>query len=185
MDRKEQEIYSEMQKLGNTHAEEIDQSLETVSNNIFKGGLTPQEALNIPNKKMEALYAQGYHLFNTGNYVKAGKIFGLLCIMAQTDPRFFMANAASLHKQKRYQDAMKNYGMASSYDPLNPIPLYHSVDCALELGDRMSASVLLEMVIERCEDKEEFSLVKERCTVLRDLLIKDINERGAFPKKGE
>lgn len=185
MDRKEQEIYNDMNKLGESYSEEIDKSLETVANNIFQGGLTPQEALNISPKRLEALYAQGYHLFNTGNYIKAGKIFALLCVVAQTDPRFYMANAASLHKQGRFEEAMQNYGMAASYDPLNPIPMYHAVDCAMEIGDEVTAAVLLEIVISRCQDKEEFSLIKQRCTILRDLVIKDLNEKGSVEKKGE
>ncbi len=185
MDRKEKEILGAMEKLGAAHADEVNASIETAISNVIEQGLAPQEALNIPPKKMEALYTQGYQLYNAGSYKKAGKIFGLLVMLSNTDPRYYMANGACLHKVGRYEEAIQSYGMAASYDPTSPIPLYHAVDCTMEMGDKISTVTLLEMVIQRCRDEEQYSLIKERCKILKEALVNEINEHGLGPGKRE
>ena len=87
-------------------------SRETVEALITGGaekGLMPKQALNIGDDTMEAIYSQGYNLYNQGKYKDASYIFRLLMLLDYLTPKYILGLAACLHRLKDFKNAANVY----------------------------------------------------------------------------
>jgi hypothetical protein len=66
--------------------------------------------------------------------------------------------------------------MCAMLDPGSPIPHYHASDCYLQMNDKVSALIALEMAIQRSENKAEFQQLKDRAALTVSSLKDDIQK---------
>lgn len=178
MDRKEKKVQEELKKLASSYEEEMIQSARVISDNIFNKGAEPYEALAISKSKLEGIYAQAFQLYNAGNFKKAYRTFEMLSMLNNRDPRFPFGMAASLQVLNQFKEAYNFFILSATMDQDNPVPFYHAADCCLKIDDKMSALVMVQLVIERCKEKPEYSYIKDRCEVLKENLTTELNEEG-------
>lgn len=152
----------------------MDQALGEVADNIWEKGMNPKQALGVSNSYLENIYAQAYRLYNTGKYPEATHLFRILVMFNAMEPKYALGLAACFHMLKEYVNAIQIYTMCSAIDPGNPIPHYHSSDCFIQMKDPLSAMLCLELTLECCEGKSEFSKIKERAQLNLDSLKKQI-----------
>lgn len=134
--------------------------------------------LGMSDESAESLYSQAYLLYNTGKYKDAMQVFRLLTLIDPTESKYIMGLAACFHMMKEYRTASSSYALVSVLDPMNPIPYYHSSDCHLQTGDKISAMTMLELAIKRAGDKPEFSTLKQRAQITLEGLKKELMSRS-------
>lgn len=139
--------------------------------------LIPKNALGMSDAMVEGLYAQAYRLYNTGKYKDASQLFRLLLTLNATEPKYAMGLAACFHMIKEYHNAINTYSLCGIMDADSPIPHYHASDCYLQLKDRISAIISLEMAIKRAGDKEEYRALKDRALMTVENLRKELGEK--------
>lgn len=135
-----------------------------------------KDVLDVSDETTEAIYGQGYLLYNTGRYNDASQIFKLLLTMNTTEAKYTMGLAACFHMLKEYQSAASTYMLVSSIDPLTPIPYFHASDCYIQIGDKASAALMLEMALKRSGDKKEFATLKQRAEITLAGLKKELSQ---------
>lgn len=171
MAEKENFILKSIVKIGESHEEETKTGLHALVDNFCKG-MMPKDALGIGDSNTEALYADAYQLYNTGQYEEAKKIFATLFMIDPLDARFPFGIAASCHMMKDYERATNWYFKTSLFDPDNPVPHYHASDCHLRLNDPISAVASLRLVVDRCGEKIQYQNIKQRAEMTIDNLLK-------------
>lgn len=175
MDSKEKKVQEELQKLADSYKDEVGEATTTICNNIFKNGVPAYQAMAIPRSKLEGIYAQAYQQYNAGNYEKAFKTFEMLAYLNNDDPRFMFGMAACFQGLKKYKQAYNSFLICAMLDKDNPVPYYHAADCCLQEGEKISALVMLQIVIQKSEGKPEYSYIKDRSEVLKESLTLEIN----------
>jgi|GEM_PF-714920 len=139
----------------------IEGALAEITGNM-KIGMNPQEATGLDPQFLESLYAQAYHLYNTGKYIDAAHIFRTLILMNSMEFKYVLGLAACHHLLKEYENAVKIYTICSVLDPQDPLPYYHSSDCYIQQQDFVSALICLEMTLKMAGKRAEFAKIKER-----------------------
>lgn len=140
---------------------------------------TVKDMLGITEDSIESLYGQAYLLYNTGRYRDAIQVFRLLIMLNPLESKYIMGLGASLHMLKEYKAAAATYALVSTLDPENPIPHYHSSDCYIQMGDKLSAAASLEMAVKRAGEKAEFAALKKRAEITLETVKKEL----AAPKE--
>lgn len=130
--------------------------------------------MGMSDESVESLYSQAYLLYNTGKYRDSLQVFRLLTLIDPTESKFIMGLAACFHMMKEYRSASSTYALVSVIDPMNPIPYYHSSDCYIQTGDKISAMAMLELAIKRAGSKSEFSALKQRAEITLQGLKKEV-----------
>lgn len=130
--------------------------------NFFEKGILPFESMGFDNRFAGMLYSYAYKLFQSGKFKDAEQVYRLLMCLNPLDARYPHALAATLHKEKKFQESLNNYIVAAYLAPDDPMPLYHASDCCMQMNDPYSALTMLSMVIDRVGEKKEFSLLKQR-----------------------
>lgn len=151
---------------------QFQQAFDDITNQLFKQGMLPKEAVGINNHVLENIYAQAYRLYNTGKYVEATHLFRILIMLNAVEPKYMLGLAACFHMLKEYNHAIQSYTMCSALDPKNPIPHYHTSDCYIQMQDYLSAMICLELAIDRAGDKTEYAKMKERALLTLESLKK-------------
>lgn len=140
-------------------------------------GIMPKQALQLGDDTMEAIYSQGYTLYNQGRYKEASYIFRLLMLLDYTTPKYPLGLAACLHRQKDYKNAANIYLLCGTLDPTNPLPHYHAADCYLQLDYISMALFSLDLAIKAAADQPQYAVVKERSTLMHEALTKQFTEQ--------
>lgn len=148
-------------------------------------GIMPRHALQLGDDTMEAIYSQGYNLYNQGRYKEASYIFRLLMLLDYMTPKYILGLAACLHRMKDYKSAANIYQLCGVIDPKNPLPHYHAADCYIQLGVPILAIFSLNMAIVSAGDQPQYAVVKERATLMKDALHKQVHEESMRARKEE
>lgn len=130
--------------------------------NFFEKGIMPFESMGFDNRFVGMLYSYAYKLFQSGKFSDAEQVYRLLMCLNPLDARYPHALAATLHKEKKFQESLNNYIVAAYLAPDDPMPLYHASDCCMQMNDPYSALTMLSMVIDRVGERKEFNLLKQR-----------------------
>ena len=146
-------------------------------------GMMPKTALRIGDETMEAMYAQGYNLYNQGKYKEASYVFRLLMLLDYLTAKYVLGLAACLHRLKDYKSAANIYLLCGTLDSQNPLPHYHAADCYIQLDALPLAIFSLDMAITAAGNQPQYSVIKERAKLMRETLDKEIVGQG--PKKLE
>lgn len=165
MKHAKQEIKQATQNTGKYVRENLGPEFGKIGENGAKKSASIQDILGVSDESTEAIYGQGYLLFNTGRYKDASEIFKLLIMMNSTEPKYMMGLAACYHMLKEYQSAASTYLLVSTIDTNTPIPYFHASDCYIQIGDKTSAALMLEMALKRSTDKKEYSTLKQRAEI--------------------
>lgn len=173
------------QDLGNKIKKETSAPAEQIVKKMTAAGMMPKELLGLNDAMIEGIYGQAYRLYNTGKYREAGQLFRLLVMLNSTEAKYCMGLAACLHMIKDMKAAVEAYMLCSVIDPSSPIPHYHASDCYIQMKDRLSAIVSLELATRACGDKKEFKTLKDRAQMTILSLKKEIEIDRSKPQEGD
>ncbi len=170
----QKEMLDAVEELGQSLGEKKKKELDRASREILQKQVMPKNTLGMSDSTLEGLYGQAFRLYNSGKYKDASHLFRLLIMMDSTEPRYTHGLAACLHMMKDYKSAVHLYTLCCVFEPKNPVPHYHASDCYLQIGDKVSAMVSLEMAIKRAGEKEEFQTLKDRAKMTLKSLEKEM-----------
>ena len=165
-------------------AEPAKDTIKTLLTQAMTKGTMPKTALRIGDETMEAMYAQGYNLYNQGKYKEASYVFRLLMLLDYLTPKYVLGLAACLHRLKDYKSAANVYLLCGTLDAHNPLPHYHAADCYIQLGLIPLAIFSLDMAQTTAGDQPQYSVIKERASLMRETLHKEMIGKGS-EKEGE
>src|SRR5687767_1046664 len=126
-------IAEKVAKLGTACSEEDKKAIVKILTAIFVDKKSQAEATGFDKSDLEMIYSTAVSQYEAGKYKEAGDSFRYLYQLDSKDPRFTFGYAASLHKQKHYEQAARWYSATSLTDQDNPYPWFHSADCYLQL----------------------------------------------------
>lgn len=175
MKGEQKDIEEAVEELGIKISPEVTSEIKNLKNQLAKGA-TGKDLLGLNDQVIEGIYGQAFRLYNTGKYKEASQLFRLLVMLDGTGPKYAMGLAACFHMLKEYSAAAELYTVCGLLDPQSPIPHYHASDCYIELGDKPSAIIALEMAIKRAKDRQEFSQLKDRALMTIDSLKEEKQE---------
>ena len=158
-------IKKTLENLGDETPEELKDSVEKLTEDIYEHGMLPKDAMGLSNEMVEGIYSYAYRLYNTGKYEPASQLFRLLIMLNPTEAKYLMGLAACFHMEKDWEQAGVTYILCSLIDLKSPVYHYHASDCYQQQGQKDMAINALEACIGRCERNEEFLPLKERAVV--------------------
>jgi type III secretion system low calcium response chaperone LcrH/SycD len=175
--RTKDEARDEAVKQAGDALKQTEKSLEELADKILRQGMLPKDAIGLDDVAMEGIYAQAYRLYNTGKYLEASQLFRILTMLNTTEPKYTLGLAACFHMVKEYKNAAQTYTMCGILDPENPIPHYHASDCYLNMGDKLSALISLELAVKRAGEKPEYAKLKDRALLSIEALKKELGQK--------
>ena len=140
-------------------------SVEELVKNIQEG-YSIAAAMNFSKEKLEAVYATGYQFFNQGKYEKAMKLFGFLLIHEQSDRRFYIAFGTCLQMLSAPDEAIKYLGIASIWEPSDPVPAVQIAECLLLLNRSSEAFDLLKKIDEEFGSLPQFKEIAAKVKLM-------------------
>ena len=174
-----------LQRLNMDAGEKAQEELKKILTAALEKGVMPKTALKLDDMVMEAIYAQGYTLYNHGKYKEASYIFRLLMLLDFTTPKYVLGLAACLHRMKDYTNAANLYMIVAGLEPTNPLPHFHATDCYLQLNAPGLATISLGMAITAAGEQVQYKLIKERAELMKSAIIQQIETARATPAKEE
>lgn len=150
--------------------------IEHMVNNVMNKGMMLKDAAGIKSSDLETLYAQAYQLYNTGKFEESRALFALLVNVDPIEPKYLFGVAACSHMLEQYEQAANCYNHSALLENENPVPYYHCADCYMKLEDKFSAIVVLKLCLERCGNKPQYSVIKDRA----QMTLKKAEEEGAM-----
>ncbi len=140
-------------------------AVDELINNIQEG-YSIASAMNFSKDKLEAIYTTGYQFFRQGKYEKAMKLFGFLLIHEQSDRRFFIAFGTCLQMLNAPDEAIKYLGIASLWEPSDPVPAVQISECLLSLNRSSEAYDLLKKIYEEFGSLPQFKEISEKVKLM-------------------
>lgn len=129
-------------------------------------GYSIAAAMDFSKEKLEAVYATGYQFFSQGKYEKAMNLFGFLLIHEQSDRRFFIAFGTCLQMLNAPEEAIKYLGIASVWEPSDPIPALQIAECLLSMRRSNEAYDLLKKIDEEFGSLPEFKKISAKVKLM-------------------
>ncbi len=145
---------------------------------VMNQSVIPKNLVGVNSQVAEGMYAQAYRYYNTGKYDEACHLFRLLVMLDSTEPKYMMGLAACFHMMKNFRAAVETYTLCSVIDPQNPVPHYHASDCFIQMNDKASALVALQMTLKRTKGKPEYQTMRDRVKMSIASLKKELHEKG-------
>lgn len=176
MEGSQHEVKKALAEMSKAIGTEVPKEFEAIADKVLKKGSNPRDALGLNDQMIEGIYGQAYRLYNTGKYKDACDLFRLLVMLNPTEQKYTLGMAACFHMMKEYRGAADLYTVCSMLDPASPIPHYHASDCYLQLGDKVSALIALEMAIKRSGERAEFQQLKDRAALTVESLKDDVQK---------
>jgi type III secretion system low calcium response chaperone LcrH/SycD len=168
------EVTGDISKKEYVTCRKIQKKLKHAINQMDRKGLDFKSAMGIDQSYVEALYEYTITLYKNGNYKKAITYFENLKTLCSKDKRFFFATGACYQMMKEYKKAISNYLSINVLDATDPLPHYHSIECALQLNDYGSALVYIGMVLTLTKNREGYEALYERCLYLKGYFTKEL-----------
>jgi type III secretion system low calcium response chaperone LcrH/SycD len=135
-------------------------------------GATLKDIHGYTDEEFDALYALGYNFYNQGKFAEAMHAFGFLLMHDQLERKYYKAFGSCLQMLKRYEDAIRNYSMASVLDLRDPEPTFHTAECMVALGMTAEAIEALQMVLLDTKGKADYQVMHERAKAMIEVLGK-------------
>lgn len=149
---------------------ESEEKLSEIITKIMQGETILRAEMGLDENDMEALYAVTYNVYQSGKYVDAVKLFGVLSVLDPLDYRFVFGGASCMQMLGEYLMASMYFQLAAGLDTENPAPMLHSAECFLALKDRDAARAALRQTVERAGDKAEFGPIRQKAEVMLENL---------------
>jgi type III secretion system low calcium response chaperone LcrH/SycD len=160
-------------------------TLKGILSQAINSGIMPRQALKLSDDTMEAIYGQGYNLYNQGKYKEASYVFRLLMLLDYLTSKYMMGLAACLHRLHDYKQAANTYLLCGTLDPKNPLPHYHAADCYLQLQVPMLAILSLGLAVAAAGDQPQYAIIKERASLMRETLTQQLNLNETKPAEAK
>jgi len=136
---------------------------------LGQGG-TLGQALGLPARELEALYALGLGLYRQSRLDDALKVFAWLVQMDHGQRHWLHALAATLQRLGRHARALQYWGLAQWLDIADPDPTYHSANSLLALGRVHDAATALRQVLQQCQGRADRVLLTRRAQGMLQVL---------------
>lgn len=174
MKGEERQVGQVVEKLGNELEKKAGGNYTGAVKKATTGSLSLLKFLNLDEVKIETIYARAYRLYNTGKYVEAAQIFRYLMLVNPGDTRYFLGLAACCHLLKDYKSAVLVYLLCDLLDDKSPIADFHASDCYLQMDDKVSALISLNLAIQKSGEKPEYQVLKSRASLTAETLKKEL-----------
>lgn len=119
-----------------------EQQIEEAAKTLMSGG-TMRELKGLTADEVEAIYALGFNLYNSGKYDDADKVFRYLVLLDHTNAKYWNALGSVQQVRREFSKAVTSYAYASFLDLENPKPQYGAAQCFLAMGDKVNAESAL------------------------------------------
>ena len=139
---------------------------------LLANGSTLKDIHGYTDQEFDALYALGYNLYNQGKFGEALQAFGFLLMHDQLERKYYKAFGSCLQMLKRYEEAIRNYSMASILDLTDPEPTFHTAECMVALGMPAEALEALQMVLVDTKGKADYQVMHERARAMIEVISK-------------
>lgn len=146
----------------------LDATMQDLLRHLGGGGVLG-DLSGLDTRDYEALYAVGHHLYSRARYPEAAQVFGFLVLYNHQEPRYLMAQAASLQMCQDWGTAISVYTLVAMHDPSDLMPCFHTCECLLALGLKAEAREGLAMIVRQCDSPAQAAL-RTRAQALLDLL---------------
>jgi len=162
---------------GNDAGPDIDANMQDLLRHLGSGGVLG-DLNGLDARDYEALYTVGHHLYSRARYPEAAQVFGFLVLFNHQEPRYLMAQAASLQMCRDWITAISVYTMVAMHDPSDLIPCFHTCECLLALGLKAEAREGLAMIVRQASTPAQAAL-RGRAQAMLDLLAATPGAHGA------
>lgn len=137
---------------------------------VLNGELQLKDVKGLTGDEMEAAYANGYTMFQAGNYGKAEGIFEFLATFDNQMKKYWTALGACRFNMENYYGAMAAYSVAVLIDVDDPALLMKIAQCRMAVGEKDVAAGALEAALEVAGDKAEHAEAKHKAEAVLKLL---------------
>lgn len=110
---------------------------------LIKGG-EPLNKRDFSNEDLEVLYATAHRLYEAKDFIRAKEIFHQLIMSKPLHQKYWLGLAACMQLEKRFEEALRVWGVASIIDGDDPMPHFHAAECFVALKDFDQALKALE-----------------------------------------
>lgn len=175
MKGEEKQVSEAAKNIGEQLKETNSEAYSKILKKATEGTVTPKDVLKISDAQIESIYAQAYRFYNTGKYKDASDLFRYLMMLNPTEAKYTLGLAACFHLMKDFEAAAQIYLLCNVLDDKSPIPAFHASDCYLQMKDKVSALVSLNMAIKKAGDRPEYQILKDRATMTAETLKKELH----------
>lgn len=133
---------------------------------LWRSGATVAQTRGITADECEAMYTYGHSLYGQGKYEEALKIFARLVTYKHMESRYQMALASAMQMTGRYEEALQQYIVVTVMRLDDPVPVFHSAQCQLALGQTEKARDSLELLINTMCEPGVHDVIKARAEAL-------------------
>ncbi len=116
-------------------------------------GATLKDLYGIPDSMMQATYAHGFRLYQSGRYDDAKLFFEFLCAHDMYNADYLLGLAAVHQQMKEYQKAIPLYSLSFDLDGTNHRAMLYAGQCKLFLKDREAARICFAIVAHGAADE--------------------------------
>ncbi|MBA3957379.1 MAG: SycD/LcrH family type III secretion system chaperone [Parachlamydiaceae bacterium] len=156
---------------------EKEHQIEMLRRTIEEGRTPTLEDLGLTREMLNNLYVFTSRLYNSGKYEDASSVFAMLALLDDKEFDYPFALASCHHMLKQYSQAISNYMLAFNLDNTNPLPFYHIADCYMQMKKPVHAIHSFDLVEVIAKGQAKYNKIKERATLTRDRLIKEIESK--------
>lgn len=176
-------IKKAVNKLGPQFSKDQKKEFAKLMVKIFEKGISPKEAMNIPEEEIAQIYSFAYSKFNAGQYGDARELFKMLMTLEPLSPDFATALGICHHKLKDYEYASICYMLGGILDMSSPVCFFYAYDCFVNMKDDGGAGVMLCNVIARCGDLPMYDHIRKDATLRLDALKLRIEQKDSLEKQ--
>lgn len=134
-------------------SEEAIKNCIDISELISQGKMRIKDALQIPDKHMEMLYAVAYNFYQDNKFEQASKIFTMLCTYDPVEVKYWEGLGATLKLLKRYNEAVCAYYALTQLHALKISYYLDLAECFMKMNQPETAKQCCEMVIFMAENE--------------------------------
>lgn len=183
------EVREMIKKVVNAHGagmtKEQKKEYATFLYKIFNEGMSPKEAIGIPEAQIALIARNAYNFFTTGHFEKAKDLFEILQTLEPTKAFFAISLGVCYHRLQNYEKALTNYIKATIFNTEDPVPFFYAYDCCLKLNSELLALMMLRNTIARAGSDPKYASLKQKAVLLEEPLNKKVHEEIAERKKTE
>ena len=165
---------------GKLNKEEVEMQREALKE-VYLKGRPPRHAMGISPEFMNILYSFAYNAYNGGKYEDAHNTFSMLNFLEPLTPKYLHGLAASLHKMKKYNEAVETYFTLAMVEGESPIPYFHIADCYEKLENPGGILIGLGGAITRCGEEMKYAKIKQKCYTMMSKTKKEMGLEDNTP----
>lgn len=164
-------------------SEKKKQELAEILKRLLLGETTYADELGFTPAKIEKIYSQGYHQFQSGNYKAALPLLSLVVLLDKGNRKYVMALGECYMQMKEYSHAIDAYMSAHLADLTDPLPFYRIAECYLKLNDNKYAAFNFGMAYTVAGNNPKYAHVKEISKLNLDSITNIVIEENKAKQK--